>query len=111
MARELNMDTRRQNFWKEAVKKEAYVRLAWHKQYRNEVPDRNSESSQNDRVRRRKKTIEGMVPKPPAKSLTLPVINYPKKPQRSAAVAVASSGDPAALLVEMRPVDPCKCCI
>lgn len=106
MARELNMDTRRQNFWKEAVKKESYVRLAWHKAYRNEVPDRNSESAQHDRIRRRKKEIESMVPKPPSRSLTLPTINYPKKPKRAAAVSLPTNGDADALLVEMRPVSP-----
>ena len=107
MARELNMDTRRQNFWKEAVKKESYVRLAWHNAYKNDLPDRNSESSQQDRVRRRKKEIESLVPKPPARSLTLPTINYPAKPKRAAAVRLPS-GNADSLLVEMRPVSPCK---
>lgn len=36
MVRELNMDTQRQNFWKESVQKEAMVRLAWQTQYSKE---------------------------------------------------------------------------
>lgn len=30
------MDTQRQNFWKESINKEAYVRLAWHARYSKE---------------------------------------------------------------------------
>eukprot|EP00128_Syssomonas_multiformis_P003839 Colp12_sorted_trinity150504_noHs@10885 len=30
MARELNMDTIRQNFWKESINKEKFVRIQWH---------------------------------------------------------------------------------
>ena len=36
MVRELNMDTQRQNFWKESIRKEAMVRLAWQTQYSKE---------------------------------------------------------------------------
>lgn len=36
MVRELNMDTQRQNFWKESIHKEAMVRLAWQTQYSKE---------------------------------------------------------------------------
>lgn len=36
MVRELNMDTQRQNFWKESIQKEAMVRLAWQTQYSKE---------------------------------------------------------------------------
>eukprot|EP00794_Sanderia_malayensis_P005921 gene5921-6607_t len=36
MGRELNMDTQRQNFWKESIHKEATVRLLWHMKYSKE---------------------------------------------------------------------------
>lgn len=36
MARELNMDTQRQNFWKESIHKEATVRLSWHMKFSKE---------------------------------------------------------------------------
>lgn len=108
MARELNMDTQRQNFWKEAVRKEAYVRLAWHQKYTAEF---GHDDSEQRRLNRAKKMTE-MVPKPPEKSLTLPVINYPKKkPMLSSINMITSktSQDPNALLVEMRAVTPGLC--
>ena len=37
MVRELNMDTQRQNFWKESIDKEAIVRLLWHARYSKEL--------------------------------------------------------------------------
>lgn len=99
------MDTQRQNFWKEAVRKEAYVRLAWHQKYTAEF---GHDDSEQRRLNRSKKLTE-MVPKPPEKSLTLPVINYPKKKPTLASINMmtAKSGqDPNALLVEMRAVTP-----
>lgn len=105
MGRELNMDTQRQNFWKEAIKKEAYVRLAWHEKYSNEF---SRDGGEERKLHRRKKMTE-MVPKPPTRSLTLPVIKYPKKKPNLAAinmVAARNSQDPNALLVEMRAVTP-----
>lgn len=39
MVRELNMDTQRQNFWKESIDKEATVRLAWHMRFSKEFAD------------------------------------------------------------------------
>ncbi|CAK8689142.1 protein SPMIP1-like [Clavelina lepadiformis] len=109
MARELNMDTQRQNFWKEAIKKEAFVRLAWHGKYANEIKEQESPTSKEKRLARAKKFTE-MVPKPPTRSLTLPVINYPKKRPTNVDMVIkphqAGDNDPDALLVEMRPVAP-----
>lgn len=105
MGRELNMDTQRQNFWKEAIKKEAYVRLAWHEKYSAEFGRNSGEEKRLNRTKR----MTDMVPKPPTRSLTLPVISYPKKKQTLSAIQTAPtrvSQDPNALLVEMQPVTP-----
>ena len=39
MGRELNMDTQRQNFWKESINSEVAVRLAWHLMYSKRLND------------------------------------------------------------------------
>jgi len=109
MVRELNMDTQRQNFWKEAIVKEAFVRLAWHEKYGKEVKGRDT-ISREERRRERAKKLTEMVPKPPTRSLTLPVIKYPKKaPPKTFFIQKGQNAlDPGALLVEMRPVSPRK---
>ena len=55
MVRELNMDTQRQNFWKESIHKEANVRLAWHMRFSKEFA--------NQTVQQRPKKAKGFVPK------------------------------------------------
>lgn len=112
MARELNMDTQRQNFWKESIHKEAFVRLAWHGRYKDEIESKNKQrESKSETVRQVQiKRIATMVPKIQRSNLVLPVINYPKKPktkrdeilQRSAPAKL----DESSLLTEMRPVAP-----
>ncbi|XP_070559831.1 protein SPMIP1-like [Ptychodera flava] len=101
MVREL-MDTQRQNFWKESIEKEAYVRLAWHEKYSKEF----AKESRDD-IRRKKRP--DMVPKP-VMTLKLPQIERSKKEDKAkkeaeakASFAALASKDPNALLVEMRP--------
>nr|XP_002124916.1 protein ATP6V1FNB-like [Ciona intestinalis] len=107
MVRELNMDTQRQNFWKEAIKKEAYVRLAWHQKYRDNVSE-DDQTQATEQQRTRSKRFQDMVPKPPTRSLTLPVLSYPKRRQPKLEVVAPTTEvvDPNLLLVEMRPVSP-----
>ena len=54
MVRELNMDTQRQNFWKETIRKEATLRLAWQTQYSREFASLGSLSKR----RAKKATID-----------------------------------------------------
>ena len=112
MARELNMDTQRQNFWKESINKEAFVRLAWHGRYRDEIEAKNKQKEvKSDTGRQIQiKRIATMVPKIPKNNLVLPVINYPKK-QKSKRDELLQRSAPAkindnSLLTEMRPVTP-----
>ncbi|XP_032236923.1 protein ATP6V1FNB-like [Nematostella vectensis] len=101
MGRELNMDTQRQNFWKESINKEAYVRLNWHARYSKEF----SRSAYVPKPRK-----EGMVIKPVA-SLTLPskkldstTVSKTKLQDSIAQFEAAAKEDPNSLLIEMRPV-------
>jgi len=55
MVRELNMDTQRQNFWKESIHKEANVRLAWHMRFSKEFADQP--------VQQKSEKVKGRVPK------------------------------------------------
>jgi len=96
------MDTQRQNFWKESIHKEAYVRLAWHEKYSKEFA---KESGQG--LRRKKRP--DMVPKP-VMTFKLPQIERSKKDDKAkkeaeakASYAAMAQADPSALLVEMRP--------
>ena len=95
MVRELNMDTQRQNFWKESIHKEATVRLGWHMKYSKEF----SRSS--------------YVPKPRKEGMTLSMKSVPKadevqldakKKATKQKFEDAAKKNPDALLVEMRPV-------
>ena len=112
MARELNMDTQRQNFWKESIHKEAFVRLAWHGRYRPEIDAKNKEREESGEVERhdRMKRFTTMVPKVPKTSLVLPVINYPKKQKTKRDELLLRSTpsklDADSLLTEMRPASP-----
>ncbi|XP_002740139.1 protein SPMIP1-like [Saccoglossus kowalevskii] len=102
MVREL-MDTQRQNFWKESIEKEAYVRLAWHEKYSKEFA---RDSAQ--RIQRKKRP--DLVPKP-VMSFKLPSIDKSKQTSDKAKheeevkanYALVAKKDPNALLVEMRP--------
>ena len=115
MARELNMDTRRQNFWKESIHKEAFVRLAWHGRYRAEIDAKNKqrdEASETGRNLKMKRFTE-MVPKIAEKdTLVLPVIRYPKKAKSRRDELLQQSTptkfDVDLLLTEMKPAPPGK---
>ena len=112
MARELNMDTQRQNFWKESIHKEAFVRLAWHGRYRPEIDAKNKEREEaGEKSQDRMKRFTTMVPKiPQTSTLILPVINYPKKPKTKRDALLMKSTPPkldeSSLLTEMRPASP-----
>ncbi|XP_066283761.1 protein SPMIP1-like [Branchiostoma lanceolatum] len=102
MVRELNMDTQRQNFWKESIKKEAYVRLHWLEKYNKDF--NRARSSLN---RPRREVAPPVVPK--SQSASLPAIKrqgpwYGKKKEKASDFLLEKEGDPNALLVEMRPV-------
>lgn len=95
MVRELNMDTQRQNFWKESIHKEAHVRLGWHIRYSREfagdnlLPQRKNKSL----VPKRTINIDSL-------NKTAPVAELKnKKKQRP-----ATTKDITTNLVEMRPV-------
>ncbi|XP_077983237.1 protein SPMIP1-like [Glandiceps talaboti] len=103
MVREL-MDTQRQNFWKESIQKEAYVRLAWHEKYSKEFAKDSAKAI-------RRKQRPDMVPKP-VMTLKLPQLERAKKSddkakkeaEAKASFAMLAKKNPDALLVEMRPV-------
>lgn len=97
MVRELNMDTQRQNFWKESINKEAIVRLAWHNRYSKEF------------------ARSTFVAKPRQQGLTIqsPGAHKVSDKKKEAKNLQSSSKEkfeevakknPEALLVEMRPV-------
>ncbi|XP_035677632.1 protein ATP6V1FNB-like [Branchiostoma floridae] len=102
MVRELNMDTQRQNFWKESIKKEAYVRLHWLEKYSK---DFNRARSSLNRPRR-----EVAAPEATKSQSALPAITkrqvpwYGKKKEKASDFLLEKASDPNALLVEMRPV-------
>ena len=112
MARELNMDTQRQNFWKESIHKEAFVRQAWHGRYRAEIDEKNKlrEVSGDIEKQNRMKRFTTMVPKVPENTLVLPVINYPKKQKSKRDElllrSTPSKFDENLLLTEMKPPPP-----
>jgi len=102
MVRELNMDTQRQNFWKESIDKEAYVRLAWHTKYSKEFARDAAVASMGSQSRKQeglkinalnafKQEMEGKEKEEAEKTSQ-------KKLEEKAKT------DPDALLVEMRPV-------
>lgn len=100
MVRELNMDTQRQNFWKESIQKEATVRLMWHTRYSKEF----SRSTFAP-----KKRQEGLVIKP-LSNLKVADTKKNATDQKSLQASSKEKFEAAAktnlddLLVEMRPV-------
>ena len=104
MVRELNMDTQRQNFWKESINKEANVRLLWHTRYSKEFAERSFA------VKPQKK--EGMVFKSKEQALGSKTVGKDekkatgkaKKPGENKAAAAGTTAEPESLLIEMRPV-------
>lgn len=102
MVRELNMDTQRQNFWKESVEKEAMVRLMWHTRYSKEF----SRSTFVPKPRKEGMTIKS------AGAIKLPALKDKEQKTTKTDIQQASKqkfgetakDNPDALLVEMRPV-------
>lgn len=97
------VDTQKQNFWKEMIDKEVYIRLAWQEKYCKEFA--------SDSVRRiQRKKRPDLVPKPVI-PLKLPSIEKSKRSddkakkevEAKARIAMLAKRDPGALLVEMRP--------
>ena len=104
MVRELNMDTQRQNFWKESIHKEATVRLAWHMRFSKEFASEQLFPTV-DRTSKNGKTI---VPKLVQAEVDMPPVSYAKKKMKNEIILPNTRGlDPnesLPLLVEMRPV-------
>eukprot|EP00795_Rhopilema_esculentum_P001958 gene1958-17498_t len=104
MVRELNMDTQRQNFWKESIHKEATVRLLWHMKFSKEF-------ARDHNVLNQKKSK--LAPLKVATISTSPIntFNLERYPKVKAAKAgVLSSTNEEKLqhksVSEMRPVTP-----
>lgn len=91
------MDTQRQNFWKESINKEAYVRLAWHARFSKEfVRDAAAITAQKPRKEGLK--INAL------QSLKEEMEKKEKKEQESRKeVEEIAKKEPDSLLVEMRP--------
>lgn len=73
MVRELNMDTQRQNFWKETINKEETVRLLWHMKFSKEFA-RDHNLKEKDRKKQTEITWSKTAP-----MSTLNLQRYPKK--------------------------------
>jgi len=105
MVRELNMDTQRQNFWKESIDKEAAVRLAWHMQFSKEFA--------NKSLPLRKKKAVNFLPKISAANSQL-VKSNSNDARKVKCKTFPANFKPTAtgeeetttLLIEMRPVTP-----
>lgn len=113
MGRELNMDTQRQNFWKEAIEKECSVRVSWMVRNRGEVPYRSSKSSQEKRLAGRAMKVRGNIPKPPEpeRSIALPSIKSKQQPDAASSCDKKQSGhhqrsEKESVADEMRRVSP-----
>ena len=106
MVRELNMNTQRQNFWKESIHKEATVRLLWHMKFSKEFA-----RNQNIREHYLKKQAElSMMKTAPVSHIGLE--RYPKTkkaetlPDPGKDGEDVQSGRGQGLATEMRPVTP-----
>lgn len=113
MVRELNMDTQRQNFWKESIDKEASVRLAWHVQFSKDL---SSQSAIQMKSKQPKKNGT-FLPKIGTQNSKMITSNLEKqkikmacsrsdKTQYKGQVTDKSASEPTTLLIEMRPVTP-----
>ena len=111
MVRELNMDTQRQNFWKEAIEKECSVRVAWMQENYNSGPlNPNSKTMDKDwkekRLAARAKKVKGNIPKIPEKNISLPKLNDADKSKRLKTTRVSNKSEKKEKVIEMRPVSP-----
>ena len=102
MGRELNMDTQRQNFWKQAIAKEDQVRFAWHTKYSKAFAE---ETGATQRNKSQQQTL-----KPALKVTDLPPIDHSKFKKKGLRIYTPPKVDPeelsnkSKLLTEMRPV-------
>lgn len=94
------MDTQRQNFWKESINKEAFVRLSWHARYSKElVRDAAAIASKSRKQEGLKiNALEAFKQEMAEKEKEKKEQDSQKKMEEKAKT------DPDALLVEMRPV-------
>ena len=102
MVRELNMDTQRQNFWKESIHKEATVRLLWHMKFSKEFARNHSLQEQQ-----RKKQDEISW----SKTVPVTTINLERYPKKKKINKLPDAGQEEkkslkGLTSEMRPVTP-----
>lgn len=98
----------RQNFWTEAIHKEAYTRLAWHERYSKAF----ARESREGIARKRRPNmvpqvnVESMKTKKPAEPSQSLGDLAAKKEARKKDLAAIAADNPDDLLVEMRPVTP-----
>merc|ERR1712168_1558234 len=63
MAREINMDTMRQNFWAESIKKETQLRRSWYSTHQSKEQSTKSMENSNQILQRRASKLRAFVPK------------------------------------------------
>merc|ERR1712106_915704 len=63
MAREINMDTMRQNFWAESIKKETQMRRSWYSTHQSKEQSTKSMENSNQILQRRASKLRAFVPK------------------------------------------------
>ena len=100
MVRELNMDTQRQNFWKESIRKEAMVRLAWQTQYSKEFARTGGFSE--SKAKKGSVDIEPVM-KNLQEKLEIKLNELPAAETEVQADTTKPSSQPAIYLKEMRP--------
>merc|ERR1712240_954416 len=64
MAREINMDTMRQNFWAESIKKETQLRRSWYSQHQSKSELTKDMTNVTEIMKRRASKLRSFVPKP-----------------------------------------------
>merc|ERR1712179_196112 len=62
MAREINMDTMRQNFWAESIKKETQLRRSWYSTHQSKEQSTKSMGNSNQILQRRASNLRAFVP-------------------------------------------------
>lgn len=96
------MDTQRQNFWKESIDKEAFVRLSWHARYSKELARDAAAASMASKSRKQEglkiNALEAFKQEMEEKGKEKKEKSSQKKLEEKVKT------DPDSLLVEMRPV-------
>jgi len=105
MVRELNMNTQRQNFWKESINKEATIRLLWHMKFSKEFA-----RNPNIQEHYKKKGEELLKKKMPVSHISLERYPKSKKVKTLANPGKMGTGNKSSSAKghtnEMRPVTP-----